>query len=218
MPRFMVTINRVYCERTTIELSADEIFVAVVPVLGRLNPGAVEGTELCPESVDGRLLRGHVTEVQKKVRQNDEFCPGDPSFVFSAETSDTLSLAMFLYERDDGRLRKELLEKFSASRWPVTIRDDPDLAKVWEDFLKKGIADLASISWGVGSILVKLLQGVVVVLPSLIKELRKDDLIAAREYTVALNDSETFLSREFEFIGKNGRARYEVSMTLSKAS
>ena len=214
MATYQVTFNRMWCERDTIEVSADEVFLAAIPVLGTLDPAAVDGSTLGPADINGRLLKGHLTRTERRVRGGREWIPDPSSFRFEASPDETLGLALYLYERDDGRLRRGIEEAFQKGTWPVTVRDDPDWAKVWRDLVSR-VVTLDEPATG-PAIVVKVLSAVVAVLPEVIKALRKDDLIAARVLTAPLNDSTSFISRALRFEGDQGVAAYGMEVTLSR--
>ncbi len=190
------------------------MFLAAIPVLGSLAEDAASDGTFGPPDVDGRLLRGHVTGTERRVTAGRDWIPEDPSFRFEAEPADTLGLALYLYERDDGRLRRGLVECFGSDTWPVTVRDDPDWARVWKELVSR-VAPVLEGASGV-TIVLKVLAAIAGVLPAVIKELRKDDLIAAQVLTAPLDDETSFVSRELVFAGTPGRGSYVVEVTLSQ--
>jgi len=209
-----VTFNRIVCEQDSVEVSPDEVFLVAIPVLGTFGPGVVDAETIGPGDVTGNLLEGHVTGVRRRVRAGDAWIPKNPWFRFDAREGDVLGLALYLYERDDGRLRRALLESFRNRTWPVTVRDDADWARVWSDLLSR--ITPVDAEAGALAIVLQVLAGVVAVLPAVFKELKKDDLIDARVLTAPLDEATSYVSREVVFEGRDGQASYVVEVTLSR--
>ena len=196
MAKLRVEFLKIHCKEATSGPGADEIYFAAFPTLLRKKDDG---------SVERRVLKGALSNIQTDVREGTVYTPtltsGTSGVDIDTEDAQTVALALWMYEEDDGAHYKKLRLDPAVGNASVPRSD---WGKI-EDYIPEDPSSWLSWAKAAYKLLKKLLGNWLT-----------DDLIGTRlvEVRVALPSQGDY--RELTFKGDGGE--YKFSLRVTKAS
>ncbi len=217
-------ITKIHCVKTTREWSSDEIFMTVIPVIGKFKDVVIDekftGKDLIPSA---KIAKGFVTDRKSNVKAKTIWVPQNNEFTVDLNDGEFLSVLVLLYEKDDGKLKAGLEKDIENGSTEFTIADNPKYKEVLKELIaevekykgKTVVEAIEIITGSVSSVIFKLIVPSYKILKKLYDEMKSDDLI---NKTVVCFDSKegesSCLPREFTFNGRGGK--YKIGFQFEK--
>ncbi len=197
MATLKVTIPKIRCRKTTIELGKDEIYFLLLVTGAKLDANG----EAVAIDAEGALY-GKVSEVKKGVKKETVWRPKLNDISIDIADAENLSVTLALYEKDNGKIHQELAEKADG----VIVPDGPEWpSKLVGDVMDGLPSDQAA--W------IAFAWKAVKYVKSLITHFRKDDLIDYKQILTATNDTGFAFPRELRMEGHSGS--YDVTVQFA---
>lgn len=185
--QLQVEVAKIKCNRTTAELSKDEIYGAVTFFSGRKIDG-----DFVPDKSTRRIC---VTDVREGVSGGDIWKPSPNRFTFDLQDTDHFGLQFSLYEKDNAKAYEQLRAQMDV--------DTPDFAAVLNTIpFPTSLTSVSTAS-------VPLVETVI----NLYNFLRNDDMIGSEPFAYHVDDPNLEMAKSFRF--KRLFANYDVVLNFS---
>jgi hypothetical protein len=198
-----VKVQKIYCQRTTIELGADEIYFAAFVAAAKESNG-----QILPI---GNPLHKHVSEVKTGVRKG--VIPRDQDFEFTVDIEDATAFAISfaLYEKDNGQLYNQLQDGDvneiiapGSMEWPEELQLPDDA---------EGLAEMAGnvsqLNWA------KIAKVLLKVFKKAYTFFRQDDKLGEFEILSKTDIPAHEQNVPMEFNIRKMRGKYDISISFS---
>jgi hypothetical protein len=125
MSKVKFEVTKIHCQKETRgEWGRDEIYCVAIPVIGKTQDDTIDFHHIDPNKIAGRVLSGKVSTVQNRVKSGEAWKPTMEPIEIDTGDDTALCVLLVLFEEDNGKLRKELIEKFSKGSWPIDLPDE----------------------------------------------------------------------------------------------
>lgn len=192
-----ITLNQMFCENPTWQYGSDEIYVAVQAIPLRSSDGKHLKPTFCLTSVQTQVQKGNrYTPVFQMDGSNQlEINIGDGD-----TGADQVLLSLVVYEKDDAKLYKEMLEK------QFILQGD---TLNWID-VANGVAEFAA------AVFAKNTKECFRLLYKAFTKIVKDDQIQENHFIVNPKDENSMGERQLRFAGL--LAKYNLSIRIDNNS